>query len=49
MINCENCGVVPSQDGSMTLPQIDFTLAKEDKKLQADISHFETICPQCKS
>ena len=28
---------------------MDFKLAKEDKKLQADISNYKTICPKCNS
>lgn len=46
IINCPTCGVVTSEN-TLTLPDIDFALAKEDKKLQADISNYKTSCPKC--
>lgn len=51
IINCESCAEsfdVDDKDLPLELLDIDFKLAKEDKKLQADISKYETKCPKCK-
>lgn len=51
IIHCSSCDEsfgVEDSDLPLDLVNIDFTLAKEDKRLQAELSAYETTCPSCK-